>query len=144
VIRKKIKEDLNLLQKQQEWLEFSMRECKNIGIKENYNPKELVEFEALCSRYARLIDFLVRKIFRTIDEFEFENQGTLIDTINRAHKRGIIEDIEYFRQMKDLRNTISHEYVDIYLQDSFEETLVFSDELTKICNKTKNYIKEII
>jgi hypothetical protein len=46
--------------------------------------------------------------------------------------------------MKDLRNTISHEYVDIYLQDSFEETLVFSDELTKICNKTKNYIKEII
>jgi hypothetical protein len=87
MIRKKIKKDLNLLQKQQEWLEFSMRECKNIGIKENYDPKELVEFEALCSRYARLIDFLVRKIFRTIDEFEFENQGTLIDTVNRAHKR---------------------------------------------------------
>jgi uncharacterized protein YutE (UPF0331/DUF86 family) len=144
MIREKIKEDLKLLQKQQEWLEFSMQECKNIGIKENYSPKELVEFEALCSRYARLIDFLVRKVFRTIDEFEFENQGTLIDTVNRANKRGIIEDIEYFRQMKDLRNTISHEYIEVYLQDSFEETLIFSTELIKICNKTKNYIKEII
>jgi hypothetical protein len=27
----------------------------------------------------------------------FENQGTLIDVVNNAHKRGLIEDIDEFR-----------------------------------------------
>jgi hypothetical protein len=38
-------------------------------------------------------------MFRTLDEYEFENQGTLIDVVNNAHKRELFEDIDELRIM---------------------------------------------
>jgi uncharacterized protein YutE (UPF0331/DUF86 family) len=112
-----------------------------IGVKTNYSIEEFSAFETLCSRYSRGIDFLIRKIFRTIDEYEFENQGTLVDVVNNAHKRGLFEDIEELRLMKDVRNTIVHEYIAENLQNTFEEVLVLSQALIKIMKTTQDYIK---
>ena len=86
MIYQKLKKDYELLQKQLQWLNISYDRCKNIGIKENYTIDEFGEFETLCSRYSRSIDFLIRKIFRTLDEYEFENQGTLVDVIINLKK----------------------------------------------------------
>ena len=67
--------------------------------------------------HSRGIDFLIRKIFRSLDAYEFENQGTLVDVVNNAHKRGLFSDIDEIRVMKDVRNTIAHEYiVDVYAE----------------------------
>jgi len=66
-----------LLDKQLFWIEISFDECSKIGIKTEYSVEEFGKFETLCSRYSRGIDFLIRKFFRTIDAYEFENQGTL-------------------------------------------------------------------
>lgn len=85
----KIKQDKKLLEKQLFWIETSFNECKSIGINSEYSVEEFGKFETLCSRYSRGIDFLIRKLFRSIDEYEFENQGTLIDVVNNAHKRGL-------------------------------------------------------
>jgi predicted transposase/invertase (TIGR01784 family) len=71
--------------------EISFNDCKKIGKKSHYDVDEFGKFETLCGRYSRGIDFLIRKLFRTIDEYEFENQGTLIDVVNNAHKRGLFE-----------------------------------------------------
>ena len=97
----KIKQDRKLLEKQLFWVEISFNECVSIGIKPEYTVEEFGKFETLCSRYSRGIDFLIRKLFRSIDEFEFENQGTLVDVVNNAHKRGLVGDIEELRMMKD-------------------------------------------
>ena len=144
MIHKKLKEDYQLLQKQLEWLEISLNECVHIGIKEEYTIDEFGKFETLCSRYTRSIDFLVRKIFRTLDAYEFEDQGTLIDVVNHAHKRGLFEDIEQLRIMKDLRNTIVHEYIEEELKELFEEVLHYTKELINIMQTTRNYIEKTL
>lgn len=107
-----------------------------------YSIEEFGKFETLCSRYGRGIDFLMRKIFRTIDEYEFENQRTLIDVVNNAHKMGLFEDIEELRIMKDIRNTIVHEYIEDDLVDTFDEVLEYTEKLILIMKNTLIYIEE--
>lgn len=140
MIQEKLKQDSQLLQKQLTWLKLSCSECKTVTIKENYTIEEFGKFEILCSRYSRGIDFLIRKIFRTIDEYEFENQGTLVDVVNHAHKRGLFEDIDELRIMKDVRNTIVHEYIEDALADVFDEVLIYAQKLIIIIENTLTYI----
>ena len=140
----KLRLDYTLLKKQLSWLQLSVQECRNIEIKEHYTVEEFGKFEILCSRYSRGIDFLIRKIFRTIDAYEFENQGTLIDVVNHAHKRGLFEDIEELRMMKDIRNTIVHEYIEDALVEVFDEVLEYSEKLLVIIENTLAYIDKKI
>ncbi len=139
-MREKLIEDYRLLEKQRRWIEISLLECQNIGTKEVYDTEEFGKFELLCSRYSRGIDFLIRKIFRSLDSYEFENQGTLIDVVNNAHKRGLFDDMDKLRIMKDIRNTLVHEYVEDEIVEYFEEVLSYSDELIKIIDSTLKYI----
>jgi len=141
LIYKKLLNDYKLLKKQLSWIELSYNECYKIGLKSNYSIDEFGKFETLCSRYSRSIDFLIRKIFRTIDAYEFENQGTLIDVVNNAHKRGLFKDIDELRIMKDIRNTIVHEYIEEDLIDVFEEVLEYSEKLIVIIRVTLDYIE---
>jgi hypothetical protein len=139
----KLVNDFKLLQKQLFWIDISFNECTNIGIKEKYSIEEFGKFETLCSRYSRGIDFLIRKMFRTLDEYEFENQGTLIDVVNNAHKRELFEDIDELRIMKDIRNTIVHEYIEDDLVEVFDEVLEYTEKLINIINTTIKYIDKI-
>jgi hypothetical protein len=141
-MKEKLLLDKQLLQKQLFWIDISYGECVEIGIKDKYSIDEFGRFETLCSRYSRGIDFLIRKIFRTLDEYEFENQGTLVDVVNNAHKRGLIESIENLRVMKDVRNTIAHEYIEDELVEVFEEVLEYTEQLIKIIKTTLKYIED--
>ncbi len=143
MIKQKLIDDKELLNKQLDWLSYSLKECNDIGLKVTFTKDEFGKFETLCSRYSRTIDFLVRKMFRTIDEYEFENQGTLIDVVNHAYKRGLIEDMDQFRLMKDVRNTIAHEYIDDELYNVFGEVLSYVVVLISIVNRTMLYIENI-
>jgi hypothetical protein len=137
----KLIQDKKLLEKQLFWVNISFDECSKIGIKQEYSIDEFGKFETLCSRYSRGIDFLIRKIFRTLDEYEFENQGTLVDVVNNAHKRGLFEDIEELRIMKDVRNTVVHEYIEDDLAEVFDEVLQYTETLILIIKNTLNYIE---
>ncbi len=143
MIKEKLVKDYVLLEKQLSWLTISYNECQMIGIKKSYNIDEFGKFETLCGRYSRGIDFLIRKIFRTLDAYEFENQGTLIDTVNHAYKRGLFESLDELRIMKDIRNTIAHEYIEDELADVFDEVLEYTQKLITIMNNTMSYIKKI-
>jgi len=139
----KLLQDKKLLEKQLFWIDISFTECSKIGIKQTYSIDEFGKFETLCSRYSRGIDFLIRKIFRTVDAYEFENQGTLVDVVNNAHKRGLFEDIEELRIMKDVRNTVVHEYIEDDLVEVFDEVLQYSETLILIIKNTLKYIEKI-
>lgn len=143
MIHEKLTNDKTLLEKQLAWIEISFNDCSKIGIKKEYSIEEFGKFETLCSRYSRGIDFLIRKIFRTLDEYEFENQGTLIDVVNNAHKRELFEDIDELRIMKDVRNTIVHEYIEDELVEVFEEVLLYTKQLILIIHNTLHYIEKI-
>ena len=140
MIREKLSLEYAQLTKQRDWLAYSLQECQVIGILPTYTIDEFGLFETLCSRYARGVDFLIRKVFRTIDAYEFENQGTLIDTVNNAEKRGLISDVETLRTMKDIRNTLVHEYIEEALSEVFDEVLEYTETLLKIMDATLAYI----
>ena len=139
----KLLQDTKLLEKQLFWIKTSYDECAKVGIKPEYTIEEFGKFETLCSRYSRGIDFLIRKLFRTIDEYEFENQGTLVDVVNNAHKRGLIDNIEELRIMKDVRNTIVHEYIEDELIEVFDEVLEYTEKLINIIKNSLDYINKI-
>jgi len=136
-----LKEQYRLLTKQMSLLEKIYNNCHQIGIKESYSEDEFEKFEVLTSRFARSIDFLVRKVYRTIDMYEFENQGTLIDIVNNAHKRGLLEDIDELRTIKDIRNSIAHEYIEDNLIEFFDEILDYSPKLLNLLQKSKKYLE---
>ncbi len=67
----------------------------------------------------------------------------MIDVINRSHKRGLFKDIDEIRQIKDLRNEITHEYVMENVKDVFIETFKYTPQLFKIINTTKAYCENL-
>jgi len=132
-----------MLKKQLFWLQHSFNDAKDIGIKNQYTISEFDIFENLSSRFSRSVDFLIRKVFRSIDDVEFENQGTLIDVINNAHKRNLFPSINKVREIKDLRNSIAHEYIDDELEKLFEELLEKTQAVISIIEKTLDYIEKL-
>jgi len=122
-----------------DWLNHSYELCKKTGIKDNYSVEELDVFENLTSRYARTTDFLIHKLFRSIDAVEFLEVGTIIDSANRAVKRGFVESIDILHSLKDLRNEIAHEYTERELKDLFSEVLESVPLIVDISNKVFEY-----
>lgn len=104
-------ETIKQAEKSTAWLLRSYNKCKKIDFSLEVIEDDLDQLEALTSRFARLADILIHKVFRSIEISELEIPGTIIDTVNRIAKRGIIKDPDAVRDIKDLRNTISHGYV---------------------------------
>ena len=129
------------LEKQIFWLNRSFEKSENLDL-ENLSIDDFDILETLSSRFARTLDFLVRKYWRALDSLEFENQGTLVDVVNRAEKRKFFDEIEQFREMKDLRNEIVHEYLDDKLEETFDDIREFSKVLLEICKRSLEYGKE--
>jgi uncharacterized protein with HEPN domain len=44
----------------------------------------------------------------------------LLDVANRAEKRGVIESVEWLRELKNTRNRISHDYAGDFLPEVLE------------------------
>lgn len=87
---------------------------------------------------------MIRKFFRALDLYEFENSETLIDVVNNAYKRGLFEDIDELRMMKDLRNTIIDEYIEEELPNVFDDVLTYSNKLLDIIDSTLKYAKKYV
>ena len=100
--------------------------------------------ESLSARFARDKDFLVRKLFRALDDAEFMSQGTLIDAVNSAYERKLFEPIETIHQIKDLRNQIALEYADEILSELFPEVIRLTPELLKTMQNTLAYVDDYL
>jgi uncharacterized protein YutE (UPF0331/DUF86 family) len=86
-----------------------------------------------------MLDVILNKVFRSIDAIELEDGGTLLDAVNRAEKRGIIDSAERVRDLKDLRNDIVHEYETDDLRSLFRQILDATPELFSIAEKIERY-----
>jgi len=107
---KLLHQELELMNKASHTLDYSYQRCLIIGKKNQYSMEEEERFESLTSRFARLSDILVQKLFRLIDSIELEDQGSVRDRINRAEKRELINSANDFILIRELRNSIAHEY----------------------------------
>jgi len=141
-IQKILNENLSILKDALYWLQRSHKKCMGMENKENYSEDEYDNMETLASRFARVSDIIFQKIFRSIDQVELEDKGTLIDAVNRAHKRGLINSADEIRELRELRNQIVHEYIKDELQNIFLEILKYTPVLISICNNIFNYCKK--
>ena len=105
-----LRENINALNLSADWVRHSYEQTSTIEQKEKYSTEEFDKLENLASRYARTTDMLVNKVLRSIDTIESEDIGTIIDIMNRAEKRGIVSSADLLHTIKDLRNSIVHEY----------------------------------
>ena len=121
------------------WLERSWRQTENIVITTSVNELEFDALEVLASRFARLSDILVQKIFRTIDALLLEGSGSTIDVINRAEKRGLATP-QSLRKIREIRNRIAHEYADEDLLLLFVEIKQLTPELMEAYRRTLAFV----
>jgi hypothetical protein len=143
-IKELLKQEITLLTKASDVLSHSYTQCKDIEIKESYSIDELDKLEALTSRFARLSDILVQKVLRLIDRIELEDEGTIRDRINRAGKKGIIDNPEVLVEIRVLRNNISHEYIPEELTAIYKKVLEFAPLLLIDCGSVSDYCEKYL
>jgi uncharacterized protein YutE (UPF0331/DUF86 family) len=139
-----LQENINKLNSSAEWVRRSYEQTKEIRTKKNYNSDEFEKLEVLASRYARTTDMLVNKVLRSVDTLESEDIGTVIDIMNRAAKRGIVESAELLHTIKDLRNNIVHEYQIDEIAKFFGDIINYTPELLGIIENVNMYCKKYL
>lgn len=81
----------------------------------NLGENELAWIELFISRFSKLQDLIGSKLIDMFLEQKSENIDGLamIDKLNKLEKLGVINDAEIWKEMRLLRNHISHEYPDL-------------------------------
>ena len=97
--------------------------------------------EALTSRFARLNDFLVQRVFRTLDQIELADEGSVLDRLQRAEARGLITTAERWRERRLLRNAIAHDYLIESADRVLTEALAAAPELTDAVQRVVRYVE---
>jgi hypothetical protein len=133
---------LKILEQALDTLNYSIDVCNKIGTKNNYSYQELSEFEALTSRFARISDIVTQKLLKTIFIILKEETPTFLDRINLAEKLNMITSSSDLKQIRDIRNNITHEYLLDNLLDLYKEVLKMAPILLVNINKIKQYITE--
>jgi uncharacterized protein YutE (UPF0331/DUF86 family) len=126
-------------------LDFSFRQVTGlpstlIGATE----QQLESAEAFTGRFARCVDLLVNKVLRSLDRIELHSEGSLLDVIHRAEKRGLITHAQELREMKEVRNMIAHDYAGEKAAEIFawcrEQKPIFDG----ICERVLGYTRKIL
>jgi uncharacterized protein YutE (UPF0331/DUF86 family) len=102
-------------------LKKSIERCKGFGSSPPYTEEQLIDLEALTGRFARVSDLLVQKVLKTIQRLDRDTPGTVRDRILQSEQKGIIPSAEMLLDIRDIRNTIAHDYDG----DSFNEIVLF-------------------
>ena len=71
----------------------------------------------------------------SFDQFEFQNNKTLIDVLNVAEKRELMDSCEHFLEIREARNEIEHEYLSANLYKLYAKALDYGAALLKCCDK---------
>jgi len=126
-------------------LEYSFQQVKDLGdLSKGTGEPQLESVEAFTSRFSRSVDLLVNKVLRSLDRIELQAQGTLLDVVNRAEKRGFVASADELREMKDVRNIIAHDYAGRRLPEIFTYCLVQKPVFDQICDRVISYSEPLV
>jgi len=99
-------------------------------------------FDTIAYRYIKTQSILGEKLFREILEYaEFDTQNkSFIEILSELQKEGILEDIEEWKILREIRNSISHDYP--YDEEDIIEAINFLYEKLSILENMINKIEE--
>jgi uncharacterized protein YutE (UPF0331/DUF86 family) len=110
---------------------------------EGVHGEPLESAEAFTTRFARVVDLLVNKVLRTLDRVELLPEGTLLDVVHRAEKRGFISDASLLREMKGVRNVIAHDYAGVQLAEIVAYCRAKKAALDAVCDAVEAYVQSV-
>jgi uncharacterized protein YutE (UPF0331/DUF86 family) len=126
-------------------LDYSFQQVAGLSdALEAATEEQLESAEAFTGRFARSVDLLVNKVLRSLDRVELKPEGTLLDVINRAQKRGLVARAEELREMKDVRNMIAHDYAGAKAAEIFTYCREQKPVVDAICDRVAAYAGQIL
>ena len=125
------------------WLQRSYLQCfpllPETAKDKKFTDDEYDKLENLTSRFSRVTDLLINKVYRAIDVVELKQAGSLIDTINNAEKKQLIDSVDQARTLKDISNEIAHEYILEEQRLILKEVLTETEKLIGLSHKAIEY-----
>lgn len=100
------------------------------------SDSELEAWDSFASRFARTSDIFLSKYIRAYilkDDPAFD--GGFRDQLNRAEKLKLIDNVETWMEIRELRNSTVHEYSDQDLEKIFEKFRKFTPLLLELPKK---------
>ena len=143
-LKQLLRDQLALMQAAAQVLEESRARVADLGDRLGgaLSVGERESCEALTSRFARLNDFLVQRVLRTLDQIELLDEGTPLDRLQRAEARGLITSAERWRELRLLRNAIAHDYLIESADRVLAESLVAAPELLDTVRRILRYVND--
>ncbi len=140
--RAALQEHLALVEQSAAALRHSVAKCAPMELKTEYTMDELDHFEALSARFARTADLYTQKLLKSLFMVLGEDAVSFLDKTRLAEKLTVIDDAEDLAAIRDLRNTIAHEYAAANLNEVFRRTLALSSTLLNLIASTGRYVRE--
>jgi hypothetical protein len=115
-------------------LEYSAQKTSNLSTDvANLSEQELSDWEGFTLRFSRVSEIFLQRYMRTwILARDPGFSGSFRDFLNAAHKHGLIDSIEPWMKIREMRNRMAHEYEDSRLQILFEEVRLRASALLTI------------
>lgn len=121
--------------------EKSLEKMKKFDFLNAESAEDFEPVDAFFSRFWRIVDFLFQQIFRTIFKIETISDWnpTLRELIFLMWKIWIVENIDGVIELKELRNEITHEYIDSDIQFEVEKILKLEEKFFNLVKNVRKY-----
>ena len=134
-----LRSELDSLDKAAAYLAVSLGRCANLIGRDDLSSDELERLESMASRFARLSDILIQRVMRLVDDLELISEGSLLDRIQRAEKRGWVRNVKDLVRIRELRNLVAHEYAADRMAEIYAGIANLAPELLAVIPKVRVY-----
>jgi hypothetical protein len=107
---------------------------------EAFTFDDMLLLEMFVNRFSKLQDLMGAKIFKAVIDYAGESTDpmTFIDRLNVLEKLGLIDNTDAWKDLREMRNHLAHEYPDApetvanYLNKAFSMTSTLIETLSRI------------
>ena len=141
-LRNLLRRELESLARAAASLQRSMAKCSQLTPSPRQSFEEEESFDALTSKFARCSDILTQRILKTVVFILREEAPTFVDRMNLCEKLGAIPSAKSLIEIRDLRNTIAHEYAVDDLLELYADTLKLCPQLIDASKLAEIFVED--
>jgi hypothetical protein len=140
-LRNLLRTELESLGRAASSLQRSAAKCSQLTPSPRQSFEEEESFDALTSKFARCSDILTQKVLKTLVFLLREGAPTFIDRMNLCEKLGAIPSANSLIEIRDLRNTIAHEYAVDDLMELYADVLQLCPQLIEAAKAAELFVE---
>jgi hypothetical protein len=137
-----IKADLFNLNEAITGLNKSFEKCLDLIDKQEKTFENYESIDSIIIKFARISDIYTQKILTSLMILSIEKPEGFIDKVNICEKLGIIESATDLGHIRDLRNSVTHDYEGDVVNRIFLDTMKYTPILLSNIDTTKQYLKK--